>query len=120
MSHINEIKGSSQKQLRASCQEDEQGLALTKSLSTSAAPTGVSLGQTDPTSLHLKGDELLSHSQERQPPAKPYATEATLPGAHSQPFCPRGEWSSPMFHLENPWETRKRIPGNKCGKMVAR
>lgn len=58
MSHINEIKGSSQKQLQASCQEVEQGPALTKSLSMSAAPAGASVGQTDPSSLQPKGDEL--------------------------------------------------------------
>lgn len=90
MSHINEIKGSSQKQLRASCQEDEQGPALTKSLSTSAAPTGVSLGQTDPTSLHLKGDELLLHSQERQPLCQALSHRGHSAGSPFPPLLPPG------------------------------
>lgn len=90
MSHINEIKGSSQKQLQASCQEVEQGPALTKSLSTSASPTGLSLGQTDPTSLHLKRDELLPHSQERQTPCLALSHRGHSAGSPFPPLLPPG------------------------------
>lgn len=107
MSHINEIKGSSQKQLQASCQEVEQGPALTKPLSMSAVPTGASLGQTDATFQQPRGDELFPHRQDIQTSGQALSHDATLPGSHCHPFSPWGGCLSPMFQPELPWETRK-------------